>query len=66
MVSEVGETTDEALDDVFIEVEEGLEDRLSATPCRLLARHLRRKRRSCSNSFCDFQVLGRNSGSFSN
>lgn len=61
-VSEAGEIRDIVLDEATV-VEDGWEDAFPAAACRLLARHLRRKRRSCSKAFSDFQVLGRNSGS---
>ena len=62
-IDEVGETREVALDEMT-EVEEGVEDELSAAACRLLARQSRRKRRSRSKADADFQILGRNSGSF--
>lgn len=62
--SEVDGIRDLVLDEAIV-VEDGLQDGFSAASCRLLARQLRRKRRSCSKAFSDFQVLGRNSGSFS-
>ena len=62
---EVVEIRDVVLDEAIVVVE-GLEDGFSAAARRLVARRWRRKRRSCSKAFSDFQVLGRNSGSFSN
>jgi hypothetical protein len=61
--SEADETREVVLDEIT-EVEEGVGDGWSAAACRLFARQSRRKRRSRSKADADFQILGRNSGSF--
>jgi len=64
-ISEIDEIRDVVLDEAIVVVE-GLEDGFLVAARRLVARRWRRKRRSCSKAFSDFQVLGRSSGSFSN
>jgi len=64
-ISEIDEIRDVVLDEAIVVVE-GLEDGFLVAARRLVARRWRRKRRSWSKAFSDFQVLGRSSGSFSN
>jgi hypothetical protein len=69
-IVEVGETREAELDetreaelDETIEVDEDAEVGSSAAACRVVASFFRRKRRSLSKVFSDFQILGRISGS---
>ena len=61
-IVEVGEAREMELDEIT-EVSERVEAGPSTEACKMLARRLRRKRRSLSKVVSDFQILGRSSGS---
>jgi hypothetical protein len=61
-IVEVGEAKETGLDETT-EVDERTEDDSSAAAYRVVASCFRRKRRSLSKVFSDFQTLGRSSGS---
>jgi hypothetical protein len=62
VIFEVGDTKERELDETT-EVDEDAEDGSSAAACRVVASCFRRKRRSLSKVFSEFQTLGRISAS---